>query len=176
MNVDPFHLNQPVHLARRDVFYEQAHRLVEQIPTHKDPAEQHETAEKALAFLKNARHHAKEADQSQATGNDNQLFSEFLDAAVDNTQSITRMLRRQRAVESENSTVIRFLNSEDTASKMSTHYRRCAAHILKGLLHLLSQAEKPYQQLKKSTFENMTPENRVRYEKTRKHLMNQERS
>lgn len=171
MDADLFHLNRPVHLARRDVFYEQARQMIGHLSIHKDPADQYETAKQALALFQNALHHAKAANQSQEAEDGDLLFYDFLDAAVDNTQSITRMLRRQRAVESETSPVIRFLNSEDSGSKMAAHYRRCAAHILKGLLHILAQAEKPYQKLQQSTAEKAPPEERTRYEKARQYLL-----
>ncbi|QHI68621.1 hypothetical protein [Tichowtungia aerotolerans] len=176
MNVDPFHLNRPVHLARRDVFYEQAKQLIQELPTHKDLEDQHETVLKALALFQDALHHANAANQSNETTDKDLRFSYFLDACVDNTQSITRMLRRQRSVNSKDSNLTTFLGSEDTSAKMATHYRRCAAHILKGTLHLLSHAEAPYHHLQQLTFDAMTSDERARYEKARKHLLTAEQN
>jgi hypothetical protein len=171
MSVDPFHLNRPVHLARRDVFYDQARLLIERLPAHKDPADQHKTADKALARFQKALFHAEAANQSQQATDEDLLFTSFLVGMVDNMESIAHMLRRQRAVDSKNSASTRFLNSGDVREKMTAHYRRCAAHILKGLLLMLPQAEPPYRKLMESTFEKMTADDRTRYEKAREHLL-----
>jgi len=171
MSADPFYLNRPVHLARRDLFYEQAGQLIEELPAHKKLEEQQEIAEKALALFYEARKHAQSANRSKKTSTEDQLFLDFLDTAVDNTQSITRMLRRQRAVESEGCPLGRFLGSEDMGVKMSTHYRRCAAHILKGLLQVLRQAGRPYQELQRSCLAKMSATDKARYEKARTYLI-----
>ena len=170
MSADPFHLNRPVHLARRDVFYEQAEQLIKQLPARKELKDQQAVAEKALDLFNKARQHALSANQSEKTSAEDQLFLKFLDAAVDNTQSITRMLRRQQAVDSEDCPLGRFLGATDVSSKMSAHYRRCAAHILKGLLLLLQQAGRPYQELQQAGLAKMSPTDKARYEKARAHL------
>ena len=174
MSVDAFHLNRPVHLARRDVFFEQAWELIEQLPSQKNATCKHSTANKAQALFKDALHHALAANQSQDATDEDLLFANFLYAAVDNTQSIAQMLRRQRAAESALSPLTQFLGSADTEQKMANHYRRCAAHILKGMLQVLPQIDRPYRQLQHSTFSSMTSDNRIRYEKARKHLLHPE--
>lgn len=174
MSVDPFHLNRPVHLARRDVFFEQARQLIQQLPARKSPTQKHAAAKKALALFQDALRHALAANQSMDASNEELLFANFLDAAVDNTQSIARMLRRQRAVESALSPLTAFLESEDTGNKMAAHYRRCAAHILKGMLRVLPEADRPYRRIQKDAFEKMCPTDQARYEKARAHLLNSE--
>ena len=170
MSADLFHLNRPVHLARRDVFYEQAEQLIEQLPARKKLPDQQEIAETALHLFYTARQHAQAASRSDKTSTEDLLFLDFLYTAVDNTQSIVRMLRRQRSVESEDCPLGHFLGSEDVGAKMSTHYRRCAAHILKGLLQVVQQAARPYQELQQANLAKMSPTDQARYEKTRTHL------
>lgn len=173
MSDDPFHLNRPVHLARRDAFYKQAGQRVEQLSAQKKLAEEQETAEEALRLFCEARQHARAANRSEKTSTEDQLFLDFLDAAVDNTQSITRMLRRQQSVESDECPLGRFLGTNDVSSKMGTHYRRCAAHILKGLVQILQQAARPYQELQQTTLSEMSSTDKNRYEKTRTYLTQQ---
>lgn len=170
MSDDLFHLNRPVHLARRDLFYEQAVDLIKQLPSQKTLEQQRDIAGQALDLFYEARSHAQAANRSGKTSTEDQLFSSFLDTAVDNTQSISRMLRRQHSVEKEQSSLNRFLGSADSGAKMSTHYRRCAAHILKGLLQVLQQAEQPVQDLQQSMLFKMNGTDKTRYEKTREHL------
>lgn len=173
MSGDIFHLNRPVHLARRDVYYEQAVQLIEQLPAQKKLEDEQEATQLALQLFRKAREHASAANRSNKTSTEDQLFLSFLDTAVDNTQSIIRMLRRQQSAESEKSSLGRFLGSNDVSSKMSAHYRRCAAHILKGLLLVLQQAAQPYEKLRESTLIKMSATDKARYQKSRTHLINE---
>lgn len=170
MSADPFHLNRPVHLARRDVFYGKAVERIRVLSSQKLPADQSRTAEQALYLLREARRHAEVANLSEKTSAQNRLFVSFMDTVVDNTQSIGRMLRRQIGVDAADNPLDQFLNSGDTGAKMSGHYRRCAAHILKGLLLVLQQAEKPFRALQQTSLAKMTVVDKARYEKAYKHF------
>jgi hypothetical protein len=170
MSADPFHLNRPVHLARRDVFYEKAVERIRKIQTQKLLTEQHKTAEEALYLLREARRHAEAANLSEKTSEKNRLFVGFMDIAVDNTLSITRMLRRQAGVEGPDNPLDRFLSSSDAGAKMKERYRRCAAQILKGLLVSLQKAEKPFRDLRQTSLAKMSVVDKTRYEKAQKHF------
>ncbi len=170
MSDNAFDLNHPVHLARRDVFYEQAGELIKELSARKNPDEKKEIAEKALFFFHEARQHARAVGRSGKKSAGDLLFLDFLDTAVDNTQSITRMLRRQQAASTEEGPLGRFLESTEISTKMAAHYRRCAAHALKGLLLVLQHADKPYEQLRETALTQMSTGNRTRYEKARSHL------
>lgn len=165
MSSDPFHLNRPVHLARRDVFYEKAVERIRAIPAQKSPVEQRKTAEQALYLLQEARRHAEVANLSEKTSVQSRLFVSFMDAVVDNALSITRMLGRQTAASEPDNSLDRFLGSSEVGAEMSSHYRRCAAHVLKGLLHILQQAEKPFRDVRQTSLVKMTPADKARYEK-----------
>lgn len=169
MNADHFHINRPVHLARRDVFFEEAKRLIRQLPATKPPEEQKQTTDKALFMLLEAYSHAAAANRSEKTSEQDRLFLEFLQCTIDNTQSIARMLRRRAGVQSENSSLLDFLGSSETRSKMSSHYKRCAAHILKGLLHILEKADEPYEILRQNSLSKMSATDKARYQKARLH-------
>lgn len=173
MSTDPFHLNRPVHLARRDVFYNKAVQKIRAIPENKEPAEQRKTAEQALYLLREARRHARSANRSEKTSVQSRLFVDFLDTAVDNTQSIARMLRRQMSVSPKDNALDRFLGGKGTANKMHDHYHRCAAHILKGLLHILQEAETPLHALQQTSLVKMTNTDKARYEKAYSHFEEQ---
>jgi hypothetical protein len=53
---------------------------------------------------------------------------------------------------------------------MSGYYRRCAVLILKGLLNMLQQAEKPFQALRQTSLAKMSVVDKARYEKAQKHF------
>jgi hypothetical protein len=173
MSADLFHLNRPVHLARQDVFYEKAVRQIQELPSHKQPEEQCIIAERALFFLCEARFHAEAANRSEKTSVHNRLFVEFIDTAIDNTQSITRMLHRRIGADKRDNPLDRFLGSSDVGSKMSRHYRRSAEYILKGLLAVLKQAERPFYDLQQTSLAKMSTTDEARYEKARSHFKKQ---
>lgn len=173
MSADPFHLNRPVHLARRDVFYEKAVVRIKTLSAQKQTAEQLKTAGQAFYLLREARRHAAAANLSEKTSTQNRLFMDYMNAVVENTHSIIRLLRRQISVDAPNNPLDRFLNSTDTGAKMSVHYRRCAAHILKGLLLILKQGEKPFNDLRRTSLVKMTFADNARYEKAYHHFEEQ---
>jgi hypothetical protein len=170
MSADPFHLNRPVHLARRDVLYEKAVELIRSLPSQPLPADQHKTAEQALYLLREARRHAEAANLSDKTSSQSRLFVKFMDNAVDNTQSITRMLRRRISSEAPDNSLDGFIGSAGTGEAMSGHYRRCAELILKGFLDVLRQAEKPFHDLCQTSIAKMSVTDKARYEKAYQHF------
>jgi hypothetical protein len=170
MSADPFHLNRPVHLARRDAFFEKAVARIKRLKTQDQPAAQCKCAEQALYLLLEAHICAEAANLSEKTSTQNRLFMDFMDTAVENTQSITSLLRRQISMNAPGNSLDRFLGSADTGEKMSGHYRRCAAHILKGLILILQQAEKPFLDLRKTSLAKMTVADKARYEKAYQHF------
>lgn len=170
MSADPFHLNRPVHLARRDVFYEKAAALIKNLPSKKPPVEQRKVAEQALYLLREARRHAEAANLSEKTSEQNRLFVDFLNTSVDNTQSIVRMISRQFVVDAQGNPLDRFLGTSGAGAKMSGHYRRCAGLVLKGLLNILQLAEKPFRDLRQTSLAKMAPADKARYEKARRHF------
>lgn len=170
MSSDPFHLNRPVHLARRDVFYEKAVEHIHKLPPQKVIAEQRKTAEQALYLLREARRHAEAANLSDKTSTQSRLFVKFMDIVVDNTLSVTRMIRRQIVANTSDNALDGFIGSSGTAAKMSSQYRRCAILILKGLINALQQAEKPFHDLRQTSIAKMSLTDKARYEKAYKHF------
>jgi len=170
MSADPFHLNRPVHLARRDVFYEKAVERIRRLPSQKLPAEQRKTAEQALYLLREARRHAEAANLSDKTSTQNRLFVNFMDIVVDNALSVTRMLRRQIGVAAPDNALDGFISTLGPGTKMEKIYRQCTALILEGLLNSLEQAENPFSNLSRTSLAKMSVVDKARYEKAQKHF------
>jgi hypothetical protein len=170
MSADPFHLNRPVHLARRDVFYEKAVALIKKLPSQKPISEQLKTADQALYLLREARRHAEAANLSEKTSTQSRLFVSFMDIVVDNTLSITRMIRRQIGAEAPDNPLDGFIGSANTSTKIGGNYRRSGALILKGLLNVLQQADKPFQALRQTSLAKMSVVDKARYEKAQRHF------
>lgn len=170
MSADPFHLNRPVHLARRDAFYEKAVQCIRSLPAQKQLSDQCKIAEEALYLMREARRHAEAANLSEKTSSQNRLFVAFMDTVVDNTLSVTRMIRRQTNAAAADNSLDRFTGISGSSAKMGSHYRRCAILLLKGLLTVLQQAEKPFRNLCQTSLAKMTAVDKARYEKARKHF------
>lgn len=170
MSADPFHLNRPVHLARRDVYYLKAVERIQKLLAQKLPAERGKTAEQALYLLREARLHAEAANRSDKTSTQNRLFTKFLDIAVDNTLSVARMLRRQTEAKACDNAFDGFIGSSGTGANMSGRYRQCEGLILKGLLRVLQQAAVPFADLSRTSLAKMTLEDKARYEKAKEHF------
>jgi hypothetical protein len=133
-------------------------------------AEQRKTAEQALYLLREARRHAEAANLSDKTSTQSRLFVKFMDTVVDNTLSITRMLRRQIVTGVADNALDGFTGSAGAGAKMSGQYRRCAVLILKGLINMLQQAEKPFRDLCQTSLAKMTAVDKARYEKASRHF------
>ena len=170
MSADPFHINRPVHLARRDVLYGKAVERIRKLPSQKQLIDQLKAADQALYLLREARRHAEVANLSEKTSTQSRLFVKVMDTVVDNTLSITRMLRRQAGAAAPDNSLDEFINSSGTGAKMGGNYRRCAVLILKGLINLLQQAEKPFQALRQTSLAKMSVVDKARYEKACKHF------
>lgn len=170
MSADPFHLNRPVHLARRDVFYEKAVVLIRKLPSQKSLPEQRKTAEQALYLLREARRHAEAANLSEKTSIQSRLFVNFMDVVVDNTLSVTRMIRRQTEAEAPDNPLDGFVSSSGISSKLGGNYRRCAVLILKGLLNAIQQADKPFTALRQTSLAKMSIVDKARYERAQRHF------
>ncbi len=170
MSADPFHLNRPVHLARRDVFYQKAAERIRGLQSTKTSDEQCELAEQALYLLREARRHAEAANLSGKTSSQNRLFVKYMDIVVDNTLSVTRMLRRQLGVEAPDNGLDGFIGTPGPGKKMGAIYRQCATLILKGLLNSLERADKPFRDLSQTSLAKMSTVDKARYEKAQKHF------
>ena len=170
MNEGLFHLNRPVHLARRNVLYKKAVEHLQRLPSIRTTKEKRLIAEQALFLFRESRRHAEAADHSETALESDGLFVKFLDTAVDNTHSVARMLRRVHSVETSDNPLDQFMGKAGTGIKMRGHYRRCITHVLKGLLYILEQAESPFEELCRIDLEKMSAADQARYEKARDHF------
>ncbi len=160
-----FNLNRPIHLARRDVFFERAVELLNMPLQELDIHLRIQHAEVVLSLLKTSESHAFFATRSNAPAQEHD-FLRFLKLIADNVQSIHAMMQQQSHLEGEEGFLCQFLGATaEQCALPAMHYQRRAEDILQGLWHVLQLAHAPYRALQKTNFEGMKDDERIRYKK-----------
>lgn len=161
-----FDLNRPIHLARRDVFFERGIELL-YAPLHKlSTATRLAHIEVILSLLKTAEKHAFFATQCNHTSPQELDFLRFLRLIFDNVQSVQAMLQHQAHLEVEESFLCQFLSAGPEQCVLpAMHYQRRAEDILQGLWNVLQLAHTPYRAIQHTNMQSMTDEEKARYRK-----------
>lgn len=166
MTRNDFNLNRPIHLARRDVYFERAVELL-YMPTQEfDTNQRIQHVEKVISLLKTAVSHAFLATKSAGTTNEEQDFLRFLNLVSHNVQSAHAMMQHQTHLEHEEGFLCQFLSaSPEECALPALHYRRRADDILQGVWHLLRLAHRPYRELQRINTEALPPAEKKRYQR-----------
>lgn len=159
-----FNLNRPIHLARRDAFFERAVELLYMPVQDLDSQARLSHVEKVLSLLTTAQKHAFFATRSPEAHQQEHDFLHFLKLISHNLQSAHSMTQHQLHLEGDESFLCQFLSaSPEECALPAMHYRRRADDILQGLWHLLRLAHKPYRELQQKNLEAMQDDARARY-------------
>ncbi len=161
-----FDINRPIHLARRDAFFERAAERLYQPVAELDATARLEHVSRVLQLLSTAQQHATFATRSaQATGPE-QDFLHFLRLVAGNLRSVHSMTQHQEHLEGKNGFLCRFLNAPpEECALPAMHYRRRADDILQGIWHLLRLAHEPYRTLQQASQKALSPAEQERYRK-----------
>ncbi len=159
------HVNRPVHLARRDVYYECAVELLNR-PLHgMDLRERIRHVEHALALFKSAAHHARFAGRSPQAQAQEADFLRFMLLVTDQVGSLLAMTQQQTHFALEECFLGQFLRSQpDQLQLLPGHYQRRAEDIQEGICQLLQLAYQPYHDLYQANLQGLTEEEQVRYQ------------
>jgi len=161
-----FDVNRPIHLARRDVFFERAVELLYTPLQNFTTAERIIHAEVVVSLLKTAETHAFFAIQSSSTIAQETDFLRFLKLISDNVQSAHAMLQHQLHLEAEESFLCQFLSATPEQCVLpAMHYQRRAEDILQGLWNVLQLAHTAYRALQQVNLERLKEEEQTRYHK-----------
>jgi hypothetical protein len=159
-------MNRPVHLARRDVFFERAVDMLWAPPTDMETTGRIEHVESILSLLRRAEKHASFAVNGSRANSREHDFLYFLQLIAQNVQSVHAMMLNQLHLEEEQSFLCQFLaTTQDECSLPAMAYGRRADDILQGLWHVLQQALGPYRTLQNENAEGMSEPERHRYER-----------
>jgi hypothetical protein len=159
-------LNRPVHLARRDAFYERGVELLFQPLQHMATATRIQHLQQVMDLLSTAKQHAFFAYRGQKPAQKEVDFHEFLKLILDNVQSIHSMMLHQSHLEEAESFLCQFLNTSSEQCQLpAMHYRRRAEDLMQGLWQMMQLAYAPYRTLQASFRESASPEELARYQK-----------
>lgn len=160
------HLNRPIHLARRDAFYERAVELLYLPLQEMDTKTRLQHMGQVLALLEVAKKHAFFAARSSQRASREPDFLHFIQLIYDNVQAIESMMRHQAHLEGAESFLCQFLNTTREQCQLpAMHYRRRADDIMQGLWQILRLAYTPYRSLQNEFNREGSDEECKRYEK-----------
>ena len=164
MSVLHINKNRPVHLARRDVFFERAVDLLCMPVKNPDPVERLHHIEHIVSLLRTAEKHAFFALRPNGAAVDEENFLHFLKLISENIRSVHAMVGHQIQLESGRGFLADFLGTkpEDSVTP-ALHYQRRAEDILQGLWHMLRLAHAPYARLREANMESLSPDEKERY-------------
>lgn len=157
MNTEHIELNRPIHIARRDVFYERAVELLHLPMVTRDIGKKIHHLEAVLNFLKSAERHGQFALRSSQVLQTEKDFIHFIQLLVGTVQSILSMMKHILHLESEEGFLAKFLQIEGSGNILPTHqYERRAEDILQGLWQMLRLSHIPFQHLRKKQIEGLS--------------------
>ncbi|MCX7009316.1 MAG: hypothetical protein NTY53_19060 [Kiritimatiellaeota bacterium] len=158
------HVNRPVHLARRDAYYEYAVELLNRPLHDMDLRERIRYAKRALALFKTAAHHARFAGRSPPALPQEADFLRFMLLVTDQVESLLAMTQQQTHFELEECFLGQFLRAQpEQLQLLPGHYQRRAEDIQEGIYHLLQLAYEPYHGLYQANLQELTEDERARY-------------
>jgi len=158
------HVNRPVHLARRDVYYEGAVELLNRPLFGMELRERIRYAEHALALFKSAAHHARFAARSPQAMPHEADFLRFMLLITDQVGSLLAMTQQQTHFALEECFLGQFLRAQpEQLQLLPGHYQRRAEDIQEGICHLLQLAYQPYHDLYQANLLGLTEDEQVRY-------------
>lgn len=169
--IDHFGQNRPVHLARRDIYFERAVELIRNLQHVYSPESQVNDYEEILFLLRIAREHAHFAIREAGKNEKDEQFSWFIDLLTGNIKAVLSMLHLKTSVESEDSSVVSFLGTNRASVALQAEeYQLRANDIVRSILNTLQLAEEPFCHLKEEYTVNSSEDDLARYSKAREHF------
>lgn len=169
--INHFEQNRPVHLARRDVYYETAAALLcspfEKPMLH----ERIDHFEEVLFALRTARRHAKFAIRADGGSGKNHEFYQHIALMVGNVKAVLSMLNQKLSVENAEGFFFSFLGVNHASVVLQAEeYERRAKDIINCIHNTCELSKEPYEQLKASYKQSSTLHEQARYQTAREHF------
>lgn len=169
--IDHFVQNRPVHLARRDVYFERAIELIFAQQHDFTPEIRIEEYEEILFLLRIARQHARFANRVAGKNEKDGELGRFINLLAGNVKAILSMLNLKGMVERSEGTLFSF-HGENQASValQAEEYQRRASDIVRSIHNTLKLAEGPFNGLKAEYEASEEKDKFARYRKAREHF------
>ncbi len=168
VSINHFIQNRPVHLARRDVYYQAAVKELKRQKLEDEPLSI-EAYSKILFLLKVARMHAKFGVRTPGENEDDEKFARFIALLTANAKAVLSMLElRELALQDDS---FSFLGTNQaTIGLQAEEYQRRAKDIMGSLLSTLELADTTFEQLRANNADVLSDEELSRYRKTYEHV------
>jgi hypothetical protein len=161
-----FNINRPVHLARRNVFYERAVELLFMPMRQHDAVLRLDHLEQIARLLKTSEQNAFFAMRAGDCGIQEENFLRFLKLISDNVRSAHAMVAHEIQLRTDGGFLSEFLSvTADETVLPAQHYLRRAEDILQGLWHVLRLAQLSYRNLLTENETTFSEAERNRYQK-----------
>lgn len=162
--------NRPVHLARRDAFFECAVEVLYSPRTPgNDLTSRLAQVEQVLTLMRRAEKHGYLTAHSPNASERERDFLHFLELIAQNVQSAHAMMLNQMHLGEEESFLRNFLSTDNDAYTLpAMDYGRRAEDILQGLWHVLRLALAPYRTLQRENLNNLDGSSHDRYQRAYK--------
>lgn len=169
--IDHFAQNRPVHLARRDVYFEKASELIFAQEHAFTPDIRREEYEEILFLLKVARLHARFSIRAAGKNEKDEQLCLFIDLLAGNVKAILSMLNLKEMVEKSDGSLSGFLSGNQASIALQAEeYQRRANDIVRSIHNTLRLANEPFRQLKEEQAAAAGPEETDRYKKAHDHF------
>lgn len=172
--IDHFELNRPVHLARRDVYFERAAELISAQQRSFSFEINTEDYEEIIFLLRVARLHARFAIRDAGKNEKDEQFGRFINLLAGNVKAVLSMLNLKAVVECSGESFLSFLGANQASVALQAEeYLRRANDIVRSIHNTLQLAEEPFAQLKVDNATAASEEDLERYTKARQHFIQQ---
>ncbi len=169
--INHFELNRPIHLARRDVYFERAVELISSQHEIHGVDLQVEDYEEILFLLRTARQHARFSIRNADQNEIDEQFSRFINLLAGNVKAVLSMINLKGMIENAQGSSFSFLGvNQASAGLQAEEYQRRANDIVRSMQNTLKLAQEPFVSLKTVSREASTDEENARYEKARDHF------
>ncbi len=160
-------MNRPVHLARRDQFYEKALELLGEGSFSEPLSERVWRVEKLINNLKSAYKEGLYAQRGIECGVNERNFLKVLELILDSAKAVQAMVSHENLLEEDKSFLNQFLGqSLDEINEDENTYRKRAEDILKGVQGLTRTVHSAFEKVRKENLKSLSKECQQRYEKT----------
>ena len=169
--IDHFEQNRPVHLARRDVYFERAEKLITAQQQAFGQEIRIEDYEEILFLLRVARQHARFSIRDAGRNETDEQFCRFINLLAGNVKAVLSMMNLKRTVASDASFFTFLGSNQASVALQSEEYQRRANDIVRSIHNTLKLAEEPFEKLKAENSAALTDEQHERYNKAREHFV-----
>lgn len=169
--INHFELNRPVHLARRDVYFERAAKLISEQHQIQGSSSCVACYEEILFMLRTARQHARFSIRNAGKNGNDEQFSFFINLLAGNVKAVLSMINLMGMIENSEGSSFSFLGvNQASAGLQAEEYQRRANDIVRSIQNTLRLAEEPFESLKQENRETASREENQRYQKAREHF------